>query len=748
MEVSTIKPNKLNPIITILLTFCISMVMFQCSTAVNAETAKPTRVINVVYDDSGSMIDNDTGYHDGWCQAKYALEVFSAMLEKNDTMNVYAMSDFSYYGIDYYAVPPHITLMGQNEASDNVSQVHSMLTDASATPFETVMTAYTDLSEITADEKWLVVLTDGSFAKFENETQVSVSKNEIDAYFAAKDSDVSIMYLAIGSGASTITEDESNDIYLESAVSNMDILTKITEISNRIFDRNRLQVDAANRSFSFDIPMNELIVFAQGKNVKINGIQSQTGTEFTSDGQPVEVKYSEVAATDYSNDSNVIVNKNLEGKIAYFTGDFDAGDYMVDVSGADTIEIYYRPNVDIAIHLVNSEGTRLSTSDPIPQGTYTLEYVFVKAGTDDMLPQSELLGTIDFSASVSFNGTLDGKQYGNGDSITVQEGSMDIEATAKYLDYNTVSTSLHYDIFQDKPLKFSIDDDNEYVINTAGFENPISPMLLTVSLEDRQLTAEEWQALDIPEIELISKEKLGELRIKKTEQIGVYKIYPSVYNDSPRENALGNFAFYISLNQKIGMNVWSGQTDGVLHISDGMSPFQRYPWLIPFLISIAALILLLIWWMTRKVLPKHIRIRRDSTEFIVAPSRKAQEGVKARCVYTRKSGKLVIHSPKCERTPEAQCSVTLRVKPVDRRYVKSAKRQICIVGIASGSACSLTINGVMYAQNAQGQWVEEAYLETEEHRPIEQIVKDPDIRMETGTAKRMISSCECQLVHK
>ena len=501
MEVSTIKPNKLNPIITILLTFCISMVMFQCSTAVNAETAKPTRVINVVYDDSGSMIDNDTGYHDGWCQAKYALEVFSAMLEKNDTMNVYAMSDFSYYGIDYYAVPPHITLIGQNEASDNVSQVHSMLTDASATPFETVMTAYTDLSEITADEKWLVVLTDGSFAKFENETQVSVSKNEIDAYFAAKDSDVSIMYLAIGSGASTITEDESNDIYLESAVSNMDILTKITEISNRIFDRNRLQVDAANRSFSFDIPMNELIVFAQGKNVKINGIQSQTGTEFTSDGQPVEVKYSEVAATDYSNDSNVIVNKNLEGKIAYFTGDFDAGDYMVDVSGADTIEIYYRPNVDIAIHLVNSEGTRLSTSDPIPQGTYTLEYGFVKAGTDDMLPQSELLGTIDFSASVSFNGTLDGKQYGNGDSITVQEGSMDIEATAKYLDYNTVSTSLHYDIFQDKPLKFSIDDDNEYVINTAGFENPISPMLLTVSLEDRQLTAEEWQALDIPEIE-------------------------------------------------------------------------------------------------------------------------------------------------------------------------------------------------------------------------------------------------------
>lgn len=748
MEVSTIKPNKLNPIITILLTFCISMVMFQYSTAVNAETAKPTRVINVVYDDSGSMIDNDTGYHDGWCQAKYALEVFSAMLEKNDTMNVYAMSDFSYYGIDYYAVPPHITLMGQNEASDNVSQVHSMLTDASATPFETVMTAYTDLSEITADEKWLVVLTDGSFAKFENETQVSVSKNEIDAYFAAKDSDVSIMYLAIGSGASTITEDESNDIYLESAVSNMDILTKITEISNRIFDRNRLQVDAANRSFSFDIPMNELIVFAQGKNVKINGIQSQTGTEFTSDGQPVEVKYSEVAATNYSNDSNVIVNKNLEGKIAYFTGDFDAGDYMVDVSGADTIEIYYRPNVDIAIHLVNSEGTRLSTSDPIPQGTYTLEYGFVKAGTDDMLPQSELLGTIDFSASVSFNGTLDGKQYGNGDSITVQEGSMDIEATAKYLDYNTVSTSLHYDIFQDKPLKFSIDDDNEYVINTDGFENPISPMLLTVALEDRQLTAEEWQALDIPEIEFISTEKLGELRIEKTEQIGVYEIYPSVYNDSPRENALGDFTFHVSLNQKIGMNVCSGQTDGILHISDGMSPFERYPWLIPLLISIAALILLLIWWMTRKVLPKHIRIQQGTTQFYVAPSPFPQEGMEAECAYKRKSKKIEITSPPCEQNFEAQCSVTLMLKAVDRRYVKSKNRRICIVEVkAGGGVYNITINGVIYAKNSHGKWVEEAYLDTESKRKIEQITKNASVEMKTGSRTDIISRCECQLKH-
>lgn len=732
----------------ILLTFCISMVMTPFSTAVNAEIQKPSRVINLVYDDSGSMIANDAGYHDGWCQAKYALEVFAAMLEENDTMNVYAMSDFSYFGIDYSAVPPHVTLSGQNGASDNVSNIHNMLTKANMTPFETVETAYSDLSKKTADEKWLVILTDGSFTKFESSGRRSVSQDEIDTYLAAKDSDISVMYLTIGNNAMGISEDKSNNIYLESAVTNTDILSKITEISNRIFDRNRLQVDAANCNFSFDIPMNELIVFAQGKNVRIHKIQAQNGAEFTSDGQPVEVKYSETAANNYANDKNVTVNKNLEGKIAYFTGDFDAGNYTVNASGADTIEIYYRPNVDISIHLVNSEGTRLSTSDPIPQGTYRLEYGFVKAGTDTMLPQSELLGTIDFSASVSFNGTTDGKQYGDGDSITVQEGSMDIDATAKYLDYNTVSTSLHYDVFENKPLKFSVDDSTEYVINTDGFENPDSPMLLTVSLEDRQLTADEWQALEIPKIVFVSTEKLGDLRIEKTEQIGVYEIYTSVYNDSPRENAVGNFTFHVSLQQKIDMSVWSGQTDGVLHISDGMSAFERYPWLMPSIISLAVLLLLLLWWMTRKVLPKHIRIKKDSTEFIVFPSRNPQEGVKARCVFTKKSGKLTVHSPGCERKPEAQCSVILKLKAVDRRYVKSSRRRVCIVGISSGTIFSLTINGVNYVKNAQGKWVEEAYVDSEKAKKIEQIVHNADIRMETGTESKLVSSCECKLVHK
>lgn len=719
-------------------------------TIAKAETSKPARVINLVYDDSSSMIEDGVSYHDRWCQAKYALEVFAAMLEENDTMNVYTMSDFSYTDFDYSSVPPNITLFGKSSVSDNVSQIHNMVTDSYATPFQAVEKAYSDLSQAEADEKWLVVLTDGEFSR---DFSYSMPTSEIDSYFANKDADISVMYLTIGSDAQNITQNESNNIYTESAVSSTDILSKITEISNRIFDRNRLTVDPASGSFSFDIPMSELIVFAQGKEVKINGIKTKDGSVIKADDSPVEVKYSETAALNYAGNSNVVVNKNLVGKIAYFNGDFDSGDYAVDAPGADTIEVYYKPNVDIAVYLVNSEGTRLSASDPIPQGQYTLECGFVKSGTDVILPDSELLGNIEFSAEVSCNGEPDGKVYANGDTVDIKEGSLDINASAEYLDYNELSVSLHYDVFQDKSMSSVIENETVYVLQKDGFENPDDPIILNILVDGRELTEEEWDSLEDPTLDFVSgSSKLGSLKLVKTDTVGMYEIYPSVYEEDgkplPKENDVGDFTFLVSFNQKIGNSVWSGQIESVLHIKDGMTFIERYPWVPYLLISIAAVILLFVWWITRKVLPKDIRIQQGTTVFIVAPSPFPQEGIEAKRNYKRKGKKLEIMSPPSEQNYEAQCTVTLMLKPVDRRYVKSKKRRIAISELRSGgSVYSITINGMQYAKNSNGKWVEEAYLDTEMKKETEQIVKNAIFEMKTGSPTDTISRCECQLKH-
>lgn len=95
-----------------------------------ADEDLPTRVIHVVYDDSGSMIETGGQKVDTWCQAKYAMEVFAALLGEKDTLNIYAMSDYE----GSLQSPPRLTLNGSDGQSANVAKVHGMLTKAGNTP--------------------------------------------------------------------------------------------------------------------------------------------------------------------------------------------------------------------------------------------------------------------------------------------------------------------------------------------------------------------------------------------------------------------------------------------------------------------------------------------------------------------------------------------------------------------------------------------------------------------------------------
>lgn len=100
------------------------ILLFLCVVPVNvsATTHAPARVINVVYDDSGSMYSGV----DTWCRAKYSMEVFSAMLGDTDKMNVYYMSDYRAGS----SVPPRISLDGADGSDVNVAKIHNQKTTA------------------------------------------------------------------------------------------------------------------------------------------------------------------------------------------------------------------------------------------------------------------------------------------------------------------------------------------------------------------------------------------------------------------------------------------------------------------------------------------------------------------------------------------------------------------------------------------------------------------------------------------
>ena len=564
------------------------------SVSANVDTsAAPIRVINLVYDDSGSMIHTDNQNVDTWCQAKYAVEVFAAMLEEKDTLNVYYMSDFD----KGENAGPKLSLSGTAGSSINVAKVHNLVTRAGNTPFNTVRKAYKDLTQATADEKWLVVLTDGEFQGVE----------DIDAYFAQKDSDVKVMFLGMGPKADGIKAKESQDIYYIHAKTNNEILKNITDICTRVFNSQRLEVKVSSKKISFDVPMNELIVFAQGANVEINGIKKADGTLIKSASVPVTVKYSEQAATNYD---DFIINKELLGSIATFKDDFVAEEYTLDVTGAETIEVYYKPNIEIAVYLKDLQGNKILNNDELEAGDYIIQFGLVKAGSGESVPESKLLGDVTYEAYVTNDGILHEKAYVSGDRITLTEGDLQIDATAYYLEYHKASTSLDYCIYKNKEVTFTVLENPNYKVNSDGItqENPI---IAKIQIDGRNLTKEEWEAIGIPTATTLSKVKfkLDEFKIEKMEEPGIYHIYPTLPNGKPSTGTYDKIDFELNITEQHGSESWSGRENVILEMTDSRPWIEQNLDIFIKILATGIFFLILLGYVPgiKKYLPKQLK---------------------------------------------------------------------------------------------------------------------------------------------
>ena len=687
-----------------------------------AANSEPTRVINVVYDDSGSMIGpaNDT-----WCQAKYAMEVFAAMLGTNDKMNIYVMSDFE----NGTGAGVKLALDGKSGADANVASVHNMLTRSGSTPFDSVRKAYSDLTKVAADDKWLVVLTDGEFQGID----------DINAFFSAKSEDIQVVFLGMGPDADAIKADAGKSIYFEKADASSQILSKITGMCTRIFNRNKLEVNGTNNAFNIDIPMSELIVFAQGANVSINGIKPAAG-DLIKSSAPVSVRYSEVAAT---NKTDGKIAKNLVGIIAEFDADFVAGDYTVDITGAETIEIYYKPNVELRAYLKDSNGKEVTDMTKLEAGEYEISFGFVKKGTNEKLPASKLLGNVDYAAEVTNNGAKHDRIYKPGDKIKIDEGTFDIEITANYLNYHSVSSSLSYTVYKNKKIEFKEVSNPIYTIKKEGFENGNEPITIKATIDGQEFTAEQWAQMGLPEISFDKKVKLGKFRIEKSDEIGIFKIYPVIYNNNSSKTAIGEQIADISYSQLHGDEMWSGSLTAKVHIEDGFSCIERHWPLIVVSLSFLLLLLLLVWWMTRKALPKKVKI--NSSSFSVDSV--VVEGVHPDIDYkqNRRRGSLTITSPRYPIDPAAECGVTFELEAVDRRFRKSSERQMAITGIS-------TI-GQVYRVNAGKPFVKDP--ETNEWKSIGpagknaqriyQPISNAIITLDTGDETYTLSTFRCTI---
>lgn len=577
-----------------------------------AETYIPSRVINLVYDDSGSMIRTDGVYVDTWCQAKYAMEVFAAMLGENDTLNIYYMSDY----VSGTSAKPKVSLTGSRDANvttSNVNTIHELVTDCSDTPFNSVKKAYEDLKTVTADERWLVVLTDGEF----NGTANSTVENYFDN--CVSETDVKVMMLSMGPNAASIAPDPERNIFFEKAENTTDILGKLTGICNRIFQSNALPFDMQNLTTSFNVPMSQLIVFAQGKNVSIGNIKDKDGNEIKPNSN-VKVSYSTVATTDKNYPAaSTIIADNLMGYVATFDSDFEPGEYQFDVSGAEDLQVYYKPNVSIAAYLYDGDK-EVTAEENLVAGTYRLEFGFVNGTNGEKITDTSLLGNILYQSEI-LNKTYSEEEIAisakSGDNITIKEGTLDIDVIASFLEYNTVNTKLSYQIYSRNDLIFSFEEKPTYTLKPDGFTNPDDAMVLTVKMNDgtetKELTAEQWELLGIPEV--TTKDDLGAFRVEKTDEIGKYLVYPTLKDDDPMKTATGTINMTVSGAFTQGLSAAQGELKDDFQINNEISFLERIKdWLEKYWLQLLIFLILLILFLGyippfKKYLPRKIKKR-------------------------------------------------------------------------------------------------------------------------------------------
>ena len=574
------------------------------------------RVINVVYDDSGSMIQMSGEKYDTWCQAKYSMEVFASMLGPEDTMNIYVMSDYM-TGTEN---PPRLVLYGKDGGEKNVKSVHDMLTKAQDTPFRSVKKAYEDLAKTTADDKWLVVLTDGQFDEYMD--QADGGKAELDKFFAGKAADVKVMFFGMGKKAAQISQNADKNIFFEKAQNNNEILNKITGICTRIFNSHRLDVSVSSKKIEFDVPMAQLIVFAQGEKVEIGNLKGESGDKIKS-SNIVSVRYCEQAATNPSY-QDPLVATNLVGKVATFNGDYDAGSYTIDVSGAETIEVYYKPNVTIAAYLKNLDGEEVTNMEDLESGEYIIEFGFVRVGTNEIVPESKLLGDVDYSATVTNNGVKHDKTYSSGDKIFLEEGELKVDATAYFLDYNTVSATLDYNIYKHKQILFTVEEEKIYEVTSDGITG--DPTVLRLTFDEGDFSAEQWAKLTVPEITLGDKlpEKdpgfmknfnfirkfntINEVKVEKGEEPGVLYLYPMLKGDKPKTGTYLGRKYSISAYTEDGKAVWKGEMEGELQVTDSRNFLEQYiDIVIRILIFLFIIFIILGYTLFKKRFPKSMK---------------------------------------------------------------------------------------------------------------------------------------------
>ncbi len=373
----------------------------QPAQAARGTKVETSRAIGIVFDNSGSMY---MGQNKAWCRATYAIEVFASMMNEGDVLQVYPMYDVTVGGRTYTSKTPFSISGG-----DDTSVIRSMYSPfAGDTPIETIGDVYAGLKETAADERWLIVLTDGAeFYENGENLKSAGTKTRLEEVLTEYNKDVNVLYLGIDSVA-VMPEVESNgshQYYADKAENSNQVLNKLTEMCNMIFGRDVLA--SSGNKLSFDVSMRKLILFVQGTDIDNVVLKDSSGASVGEPSQKYAPRYGELGTGSVSLSgaayTNFGVDTSLSGYIAVYDTELSAGTYTLSYSGNVTnVSVYYEPDIDLNAALTDENGMLVDADSELYSGTYYINYGLMDKNGNTT--SSTLLGKTNYVVTYTVNG--------------------------------------------------------------------------------------------------------------------------------------------------------------------------------------------------------------------------------------------------------------------------------------------------------------------------------------------------------
>lgn len=502
-----------------------------CGRPIAPEESAPKQ-INLVLDDSGSMFHEEKGTKplDRWSKAKYALEVFAALMNSQDTLSVYRLSDFA---TAQSSRQPVLRLSGRDAPESRVGQIREMELNGRGTPFLAVESAFNDLIKSPDQERWLVIVTDGEFDLQRGERLDENDLNERLRGFVKKarnqDAEIRVAYLAIGEGIPRVTPDRSLGIISENAPNADQLLLRMNALADQVYGRRDIQLSRSGvwAPGSDSIELAQAIVFAQGDGVSVGQqalVQSASGDKTSIGGTVVDVTWSKNKPVERQGELiQAVPDQSLQGQVGFFQG-VPRGEVSFDIQNAAQdvpIQIFYRPQVALGYQLFDPvSGEKVSTAEPV-EGEYRVDFFFSDSECNELV--SGLLGERAVDQVRIFQGdSLITSEVQSGDVVDFAKGEVFFDLAGTYLDGVPIANSTPLSRrFQQRtlpggmlaePTSYLVSDMSEFP--PAEKQIPLRYFIIEDDVE-RVPTPEEWATLD-PETFTFNHDSNLEFAVEKS----------------------------------------------------------------------------------------------------------------------------------------------------------------------------------------------------------------------------------------